>query len=238
MLAYVKTNAKAVFQNRVLANNELVISTNGDEVDYISNGKNEIYSIIVEKNLFLEIFLQYYGEPFNHFETQNRFFIKPHILHYFIKRIVGWMTFLKLNQSLLLSENKYAMIESNILTDIFDCLIFKKALEYKKEIKIKEVRDFLHTNVDMNLSSMSIAKEFGISQRHMERIFKKNYGISPKRYLLNLRMSAVRKELLLSHPKKTTISDIILKYNFFDLNYFSKAYKLMYHELPSKTLNR
>ncbi|MEA3455072.1 MAG: helix-turn-helix domain-containing protein, partial [Campylobacterota bacterium] len=80
--------------------------------------------------------------------------------------------------------------------------------------------------------------ELGISQRQMERLFKANYGITPKRYLLNLRLNAARKELLLSPPTNSTISAIALKYNFFDLNHFSKAYKLMFHELPSQTLHK
>jgi AraC-like DNA-binding protein len=48
----------------------------------------------------------------------------------------------------------------------------------------------------------------------------------------------VRKELLLADPKTATISGIALKYHFFDLNHFSKAYKMLFEELPSQTLQK
>ncbi|MEA3433846.1 MAG: helix-turn-helix domain-containing protein, partial [Campylobacterota bacterium] len=230
--------AKVSFQNKVLEINELVITTSGDEVDYLSSGENEVFTIIVEKNLFLEAFFDYFGEPFDLHHSQSRFFIKPHMPQLFVAGITAWISFLKNNYQLLLSADKYGMIESEILKDIFGCLMIEKISKMKSGFKIEKARDFLHASLNESLDSMSLSHELGISQRQMERLFKANYGITPKRYLLNLRLNAARKELLLSHPTNSTISAIALKYNFFDLNHFSKAYKLMFNELPSQTLQQ
>lgn len=238
ILAYIKTKAKIAFQNRVIEINELVITTSGDEVDYLSSGENEVFTIIVEKNLFLQAFFDYFGEPFDLHQAQSRFFIKPHMPQLFVAGITAWITFLKNNHHLLLSADKYDMVESEILKDIFECLMIENVLKDRSGFKIEKARDFLHASLDESLDSMTLANELGISQRHMERLFKSNYGITPKRYLLNLRMNAARKELLLSPPKDSTISTIALKYNFFDLNHFSKAYKIMFNELPSQTLHK
>ncbi|BAF72363.1 AraC family transcriptional regulator [Sulfurovum sp. NBC37-1] len=238
MIGYVKTNAKVVFQNRVLEINELVISTKGDEVDYISSAENEVFTITVEKKLFMQAFLDYFGEPFEIHQDKRRFFIKPHRLQFFLESINSWMTFLKANHHLLLSENKYDMAESEILRDIFSCLLIDQVLKERSGFKAEEARDLLHANVHERFDSVTLAKELGISQRQLQRVFKETYGISPKRYLLNLRINAVRKELLMADPRTATISSIALKYDFFDLNHFSKIYKTLFNELPSKTLHK
>ena len=238
MLGYVKTKVKVVFQNRVLEINELVISTKGDEVDYISNGENEVFTITVEKKLFVQAFLDYFGEPFERYQGKNRFFIKPHMLQLFLEGINTWMTFLKTNHQLLLCEDKYDMVESEILRDIFSCLLIDQALKERSGFKVEKARDLLHANVNERFDSVTLTKELGISQRQLQRVFKENYGLSPKRYLLNLRINAVRKELLMADPKTATISSIALKYHFFDLNHFSKLYKTLFSELPSKTLHK
>jgi AraC family ethanolamine operon transcriptional activator len=236
MLGYVKSNAKVTFQNRVLQRNELVISTDSGEIDYLSTGENRVFTISVEKQLFLEAFFDFFAEPFDEYQAKIRFFIKPQMLTLFLKSINTWMTFSKSNHSLLLAEDKYCMAELEILGDIFTCLMSDQAVNEKSEFQIEKARDILHANIDERFNSMMLTHELGISQRQLQRLFKERYGISPKRYLLNLRINAVRKELLLADPKSATISEIALKYHFFDLNHFSKAYKLLFGELPSLTL--
>ena len=59
MLGYVKSNAKVTFQNRVLHWNELVISTDSGEIDYLASGENRVFTISVEKQLFLQAFFDF-----------------------------------------------------------------------------------------------------------------------------------------------------------------------------------
>ena len=238
MLGYVKSNAKVTFQNRVLQRNELVIATDSEEIDYFASGENRVFTISVEKQLFLETFFDFFAEPFDMHQAKNRFFIKPQKLTLFLKSIHTWMTFTKDNHSLLLSEDTYGMVELEILGDLFSSLMIEKRVKEKYEFQIEKARDLLHANIDERFNSAMLTHELCISQRQLQRLFKARYGISPKRYLLNLRINAVRKELLLADPKRTTISSIALKYHFFDLNHFSKAYKMLFGELPSQTLQK
>ena len=238
MLGYVRSDTKVTFQNRVLQKNELVITTDSGEIDYLASGENRVFTISVEKQLFLETFFDFFAEPFNTYQAKNRFFIKPHMLTLFLKRIHTWMTFTKINHTLLLSENRYAMAELEMLGDLFSCLMIEQRVEERSEFHIEKARDLLHANIDERFNSAMLTRELGISQRQLQRLFKERYGISPKRYLLNLRINAVRKELLLADPKHATISGIALKYHFFDLNHFSKAYKMLFGELPSQTLQK
>ncbi len=238
MLGYVKSSDKVTFQNRVLQRNELVISTDSGEIDYLSIGENRVFTISVEKQLFLEAFFDFFAEPFDAHQAQNRFFIRPKMLPLFLRSINAWMTFSKSNHALLLSEDKYGMAELEILGDIFTSLVIGQAVHERSEFQIEKARDILHANINERFNSAMLTHELGIGQRQLQRLFKERYGISPKRYLLNLRINAVRKELLLADPKSVTISGIALKYHFFDLNHFSKAYKVLFGELPSHTLQK
>ena len=238
MLGYVKSNAKVTFQNRVLQGNELIITTDSSEIDYLSNGENRVFTISVEKQLFLQAFFDFFAESFDDQQDKNRFFIKPKMLPLFLRSINTWMTFIKSNHPLLLSEDKYSMAELEMLGDIFTCLMIDQSVKEKFGIQIEKARDILHANINERFNSAMLTHELGISQRQLQRLFKERYGISPKRYLLNLRINAVRKELLLADPKTATISGIALKYHFFDLNHFSKAYKMLFGELPSHTLQK
>ena len=238
MLGCVRSNDKVTFQNRVLQKNELVITTESGEIDYLASGKNRVLTISVEKQLFLEAFFDFFSEPFDMHQTENRFFIKPQMLPLFFRSINTWMTFSRSNHSLLLSEERYCMVESEMLGDVFTCLMIGRTAHERSGFQIEKARDILHANINERFNSVMLTHELGISQRQLQRLFKKRYSISPKRYLLNLHINAVRKELLLADPKSVTISSIASKYHFFDLNHFSKAYKMLFDELPSQTLQR
>lgn len=238
MIGYVETDGKATFQNRLLHENELIISTHGGEINYLSSAQNRVFTISVEKQLFVEAFFEFFAEPFEDYQDKGRFFVKPQKMSGFLKSMTDWMSFIKQNHTLLLSEDKYSMLELEILRDIFSALMIEQSEKKRSEFQLKKARDILHANIHERFDSVTLTKELGISQRQLQRVFKEAYGLSPKRYLLNLRINAVRDELLAADPKTMSVSNIALKYDFFDLNHFSKAYKMLLGELPSNTLQK
>ena len=88
------------------------------------------------------------------------------------------------------------------------------------------------------LEIKSLAQKLKVSERLLHHAFKSNYGITPKKYLLNLRMHRIKQELLLADPLTTTVSSIMEKYNFSNQSTFTQSYKQMYGELPSVTLHK
>jgi len=238
MIGYTQTEGKAVFQNRLLQKNELVISTDREEIDYISSTRNRVFTISVEKQLFKDAFFDFFAEPFEAYQDKGRFFIKSQKLSGFLDTMIAWMSLIKNSHMLLLNEDKYKILERKILEDIFASLIIEQRERKRSEFQVEKARDILHASIDERFDAVTLTQELGISQRQLQRIFKEVYGYTPKRYLLNLRINEVRKELLQADPETATISDIALKYHFFDLNHFSKAYKVLFGELPSHTLHR
>lgn len=236
MIGFVKSMGQVSYQHRVLACNELLITSEADEIDYISCTRNNIFTLSVEKNFFEEAYFAYFGEVFDTGRHKQRFFLETHESEIFSERIKAWMTVLKENQQLLFTEKISPRIESQILRDVFSVLRVDRVEKERCKFNAKQARNFLLENLYAPIDAASLAEELQISERQIERAFKALYGITPKRYFLNLRLNAVRKALLLADAKYTTVSDIALKYNFFDLSNFSKAYKLFFSELPSQTL--
>ena len=66
------------------------------------------------------------------------------------------------------------------------------------------------------------AKELGVSDRQMRRIFQKHYGVPPIEYLMRLRIS--RAGTLLD-SSDMTVSEVAFACGFSDSNYFSRQFR-------------
>ena len=89
------------------------------------------------------------------------------------------------------------------------------AKKLRQKFQIKKARDVLHQSIDEPMNFTELTKELGISERILHHAFKANYGMTPKKYLLALRMHKIQEELLLVDPGTTTISAVIEKHHFF-----------------------
>lgn len=78
----------------------------------------------------------------------------------------------------------------------------------------------------------------GASLRTLEYAFFERFGISPKRYLKNLRLNSARKEFRRSDPLSTRISYVATRWGFWHMGKFSADYCKLFGELPSETLKR
>ena len=98
--------------------------------------------------------------------------------------------------------------------------------------KISESVKYLHTHCmenDFRVEKLyEIAK---ISSRYYEKLFYRKFGVTPKEYILKLKMESA-KELLLS--EKTLIKDIALKLGYSDIYHFGKIFKKKTGYSPSQ----
>jgi AraC-like DNA-binding protein len=104
-------------------------------------------------------------------------------------------------------------------------------------MKVEELRDWIAEQLTTELTPAKIAAKTGITPRSLQKAFLRHYHTTLTSYLLDLRLEAVRKELLGS-KKQGSISEIALRYQFHHLGRFSQAYRKKFGELPSATLTR
>ncbi len=106
--------------------------------------------------------------------------------------------------------------------------ISKDSFEVKQSIK--NAKQILDKNIDTNISLSELAKSVNLNESYLSRSFKKHYGLSPRNYVLNQRVSKA-KELLDSGLK---ISEVALELGFYDQAHFYKIFKSIYSITPLK----
>jgi len=124
----------------------------------------------------------------------------------------------------LLRITQNSMISENSATDNNYHLTQKAILLMKKHLKtpitIKALSDILD-----------------VSTRTLELTFNKHFHLSPKCYYKRLLYLDVEKEIRMRDPEKVNISDILCKYEMYDLSYFGKSFKEYFDTKPSKINN-
>jgi AraC-like DNA-binding protein len=224
------------FQNKPILPNEIIALTKGDEVDRVSSGQFSGHIVTIEEQLFYKAFYSFFGETPNLSLKMKRFYIKKDMITVFHQTISLWIDYLMNTLPTLDIKPEYEKIESKILSQLFSCISFSSLKKERKKFSVKAVRDILEQNIEQNIDLQTIMQDLSISESQLHNAFKSNYGISPKKYHQMLRLNAVRNELLNTRPKYNTVSEIAMKYNFFNMNKFSAMYKKVFAETPSQTL--
>ncbi len=101
-----------------------------------------------------------------------------------------------------------------------------KSKNYVDEIKYYIAASFNSSNCNID----HIADSLGIDRRYMSRIFKKQEGMTPKEYLIRVRMAYAAYMIRLGYSLK----EVALKCGYPDSHYFSTAFKKFYNITPSE----
>ena len=95
---------------------------------------------------------------------------------------------------------------------------------------IEQIRLYIDCHITENLKISDIAQNFLFSQEHIIRIFKKNYGITPHRYILE---SKIRLAMIMLKMTDMRIDEIAEKLSFSDSHHFSTQFKKLMGYKPS-----
>lgn len=108
---------------------------------------------------------------------------------------------------------------------------------FKSEIensKLKNSIDYISKNYkNKNLSINDIAKQSYISEVYFRKLFKKEYGISPKKYIINLRIQAAAGLISTGYYSLQEVADMC---GYTDYKHFSVEFKKNVGVSPSKYL--
>lgn len=102
---------------------------------------------------------------------------------------------------------------------------------------LRMVEDYMRAHLDAPITNELLAEMTGVSLRTLYNSFKKFRGVSPMRYLKDLRMEKVREELL-DTGKIRNVTTVATRWGFFELGRFAAEYRKRYGESPSDTLRR
>ena len=96
---------------------------------------------------------------------------------------------------------------------------------------VSNARAFMKHNYYRRITMAEAAQSIGISEKHMCRIFKKETGITPIKYLIGLRMEQAK---LLLQTSELRIKDIALTVGYPSQLTFSSAFSAYYGVSPTE----
>jgi AraC-like DNA-binding protein len=102
---------------------------------------------------------------------------------------------------------------------------------------VKRALEYMHAHLDRALSIEDIVATVGVAGRTLFKHFRDSYGISPMRYVRNLRFEKTRYALL-NAADGTSITDVATSCGFSHLGRFAVEYRLRFGETPSQTLRK
>ena len=237
VLIFSTTEAVYNFQNKSIPPNEIIMLTKGDEINILTSGIIDIHTIVIEEQLFYKTLYTFFGDIPRSSLQNKRLTIHPDKIRLFHNTVSRWRNYLANELPKQTSTPDYAKIESKILQELFGSLVFISLAKKREKFQTKTVRDLLHEKITQDINISTLTHGLHISESQLHHAFKSDYGITPKKYLQNLRLNAIREELSLAHPRTVTIIDIAQKYNFFHMGHFSQEYKKLFGQTPSQTLH-
>jgi AraC-like DNA-binding protein len=95
---------------------------------------------------------------------------------------------------------------------------------------IIETRHFIDNNFDKNLKLDFLSHIRFISKYHLQRLFKRYYGITPRQYLIDKRIEKSKENL----KNGMTVTETCFAVGFESLGSFSKLFKTKTGKSPSK----
>ena len=100
---------------------------------------------------------------------------------------------------------------------------------------VKLAVDFMRAHPEQSISVETLAALTGVSGRSLYNGFQQFLGVSPMRYLRDMRMERVRDDLL--DPRQPrSVTEIVTRWGFFQLGRFAIEYRRRYAETPRDTL--
>lgn len=105
-----------------------------------------------------------------------------------------------------------------------------------KESVPQKIREFIHKNYYNSISITEIADIFHFTRSYLFTLFKKEYGISPRAYLINLRIEKAKD--LIRHERLFSVNEVSLAVGFRDPLYFSRVFHKKVGISPSEYIKK
>jgi len=115
---------------------------------------------------------------------------------------------------------------------ILQTSLTKQMLTYRKSDLA--FLSYLHRNINNNLTIEELATKYGLSRSSFYRLFAREIGVSPHKWIKDHRLHHARCEMQLTQK---TVSEIYLNLGFEDMAHFSKEFKKKFGYNPSAIYN-
>ena len=98
------------------------------------------------------------------------------------------------------------------------------------------LRSYLESNGERPIQPDELRTALAVGERRLRRLFAAVYRETPNQYLRRHRLRLARQRL--QDGAEDRVTDVGMRYGFFDLGRFASQYRELFDELPSETLRR
>jgi AraC family ethanolamine operon transcriptional activator len=172
--------------------------------------------VVTISNLYLESLRYFLENIFRNLQNQNQF----------------------LSNAKFVETLKYEILKKLLYTINNHLNTSKTHLNRLRDKAFNKAREYIFENQTEPVTVQKLVEETGVSVRTLEYSFLERFGTTPKAVLKSLRLSGANRELISTVEGSIQISDIATRWGFSHMGQFAKDYKLMFGELPSKTLSQ
>jgi AraC family transcriptional regulator, ethanolamine operon transcriptional activator len=106
-----------------------------------------------------------------------------------------------------------------------------------RERLVRRADEYMRACLGEPLSLLDLCRELGVSERTLHYAFQEVRGLSPMAYFKAVRLNAVRQELKGAAAETPAVHEIAQRWGFRHTGEFAAAYRRLFGELPSQTLN-
>ena len=145
------------------------------------------------------------------------------------------------NPAYLYNENFLNDLENNLSSLLVEALATSNAPSHRLPLNarkqaLKKAVEYIDTSMENAINMNDLCQVANTSKRTLQYAFREHYGVSPKRYILNVRMNKVKNALVKANPEVTTITEIAGKHGFWHMGQFAREYKQLFGKNPSESL--
>lgn len=234
LLSYIHSKEITNFRHSKVKENELILSRHENNFDLLTSGASTNYAIVIDEGLFANFFELFFECSYHASIEKIQFYIEEEQTKAFIDTMKGWLHFTVNAKELRFSTREYLSLERQILLSLFPYLRIRTYQHNANNVE--KARALLEENLKSTYYMTDLVEELRVNERSLQNSFKSHLGISAKHYLTQLRLNAIREELLRHEDSHENIQEIARRYNFFHMGHFSKAYKEIFSETPSETI--
>lgn len=101
---------------------------------------------------------------------------------------------------------------------------------HRKDVLLMTVRDYIHDNIEEEITIDDLSCVANVSKYHLIRLFRRQFGLTPHKYILNHRINRVREEL--NHGLSAT--HVAHEFGFFDTSHLNRHFKRAYGVTPKQ----
>lgn len=178
--------------------------------------------------------LEIKASPLDLLLTQRLLEINPdRYLHYFDPQLYDNAPTFSQN----IANNNKMPLHSNVETQGVLYLLISKFLEYvkvkssNKDLRVNTSLQFIHKNIDKDISIAKLAYIACVTEDHFIRLFKKEMNCTPIKYINQKKMEKAQLLLLTSN---TSIRNIALDLSMDNISYFNRIFKQHTGKTPSQ----